>query len=275
MGNGTFGGVQESNTVTIEPVTDSGKSGNRRVDTDNKSTSTTGTNTGTGGSGGTGGTGGTTSTENKPAQEIDGFHLLTDEEKQKYLTADKDEQKRLIRNAKKRQRYAEKKENGGQTVKPRKVKSQTKNEPKPAIDVTQLNLIVMGLSSAVASRPNCEHWLLTEPEINSITVPLSKMLAESQMFANMGQYSNQIALCMACITVFAPRLIVTVQKQKEAKKLARTGQHTDTVVHDDKVGTTGKTKDSNSKPNRGNDKKSTIDGTNSPDNVPFYGVPIC
>lgn len=271
MGNGTIRGTEQPNTVVIEPVTESGGG----TSSGSASTSTTTTSTdANGGRGGTGGSGNTTSTENKPTQEIDGLHLLTDEEKKQYEVADEKEKKRLLKNAKRRQRYAEQKEQTGQTVKPRKVK-QTKNEPKPAIDVTQLNLIVMGISGAVASRPNCEHWLLTEAEVNSITVPLSKMLADSQMFANMGQYSNQIALCMACITVFMPRLFVTVQKQKEAKKIAKSGQHTNTNVNDERVGVAGKETESNTGTNRGNVKKSTSDGTNDANNVPFYGLPIC
>jgi hypothetical protein len=201
--------------------------------------------------------------------------ILTDEEKTQYLVADETEKKRLIRNAKKRQRYAENKKASGQDVKPRKVKGTNKKEESPALDVTQLNMILASLSAVVASRPNCEHWLLTEKEINSITVPLSKMLAESTMFANMGQYSNQIALCMACITVFMPRLIVTVQKQKEVKRIARTGQNTNTTVSDERIGTVGKEKKSNSGTDRGNVKKSTSNGSDNADNVPFYGVPIC
>ena len=201
--------------------------------------------------------------------------LLTEEEKALYLVADETEKKRLIRNAKKRQRYAEKKQANGQDVKPRKVKGTNKKEETPALDVTQLNMIVASLSAVVASRPNCEHWILSEKEINSITVPMSKMLSESAMFANMGQYSNQITLCMACITVFMPRLIVTVQKNKEVKKIARTGQSTNTTVSDERIGTTGTEKKSNTGTNRGNDKKSTSNGTDNADNVPFYGVPIC
>lgn len=273
MGESVTGTNERPDTILIEPVEENG--GGRGDRTSSESTSSTSTNTDRGrGSGRSGGSGGRTNTETKPTEEVDGFYLLTDEEKKQYEVSDEKERKRLIKNAKRRDRYAKQKEAGGQTVKPRKVK-QTKTETKQSIDVTQLNLIVMGLSGAVASRPNCEHWLLTEAEVNSITAPLSKMLSESQMFANMGQYSNQIALCMACVTVFMPRLIVTVQKQKEVKKIARTGQSTDTVVDDDKVGTTGKTKASNIKPSRGNVEKLTANGSNDAEHVPFYGLPIC
>ena len=277
MGDSVTRRNEEAGGINIEPAGESGT--DRGNGTSGKSSSATST-TASGGSGsgngnGGSGSGGRTATETIKGKELPELALLTDEEKKQYSEADEKEQKRLLRNAKRRQRYHDQKAETGQTVKPRKVKQTAKEETKPSLDVTQLNLIVASLSSVVASRPNCEHWLLTEAEINSITVPLSKMLAESQMFASMGQYSNQIALCMACITVFMPRLIITVQKQKEVKKIARTGQRTDTTVSDSNIRNTGETQNSNKGTNSGNVKKSSSDGSNNADNVPFYGVPIC
>lgn len=236
--------------------------------TESKSTSDSRTGGRTGGDRAGERTGGSTGgkTEEK---ELSRLAILTEEEKALYAAGDDTEKKRIMRNAKKRERYRQQKQAGGQTVKPRKVRGKQK-EPENVLDVTQLNLIIAGVSSAIASRPNCEHWLLTEGEINSITTPLSKMLAESAMFSNMGQYSNQIALVMACITVFAPRLMITAQKQKEVKKRARTGQQTDTNVRD-----IGEKKTGNSKSDRRNDNESSTNGKNNDNTVPFYGVPIC
>lgn len=274
MGTGLNGTDEKAGRVTIEPA-DTGNRGTSSGGTSSTTTSTSTTGgTGTGGTGGTG-TGGSGNTETVKGSSVLELAILTDEEKAQYLVADETEKKRIMRNAKKRQRYAERKQADGQPVKPRKVKGSKKEEVTPALDVAQLNMIVASLSAVIASRPNCEHWLLTEKEINSITVPLSKMLAESPMFANMGQYSNQIALCLACITVLMPRLIVTVQKSKEVKKVARTGQQTVTNVNDERIGTTGKEKKSNTGTNRGNDQKSSSNGSNNADDVPFYGVPIC
>jgi hypothetical protein len=274
MGTGFNGTDEKAGRVVIEPVADKG-TGTSSGGTSTTTTNTTSTTGGSGGSGSGTGTGGSGNTETIKGSEISELAILTDEEKTQYLVADETEKKRIMRNAKKRQRYAERKQANGQDVKPRKVKGTKKEEATPALDVTQLNMIVASLSAVVASRPNCEHWLLTEKEINSITVPLSKMLAESPMFANMGQYSNQIALCLACITVFMPRLIVTVQKNKEVKKIARTGQTTNTTVNDERVGTAGKEKKGNNGTDRGNVKKSSSNGSDNADNVPFYGVPIC
>ena len=221
---------------------------------------------------------GTAGRDKATEKELSELALLNEEEKQIYLSGDKDEQKRVLHNARKRARYAKNKEQTtGEAPKPRKVNNtKTKAKAEAPIDVTQLNLIFMGISTAVASRPNCEHWLLTEQEINSITVPLSKMLAESTIFSGMGEYSNQIALVMACVTVFAPRLLLTVQKTKEVKRNARTGQSTDTNVKRVPEGRAPhQEKGSNSKPDNRNELKPSANGTADVKSVPFYGVPIC
>lgn len=265
----------------LERKDDSSKAGNPAGDGSRRgsnpnSTKANGNGNGDGGRNpdrGSGGAGG-----EAKEKELPELALLNEEEKQIYLSGDKDEQKRVLHNARKRARYAKNKQNTtGEEVKPRKVNNnKAKAKSEAPIDVTQLNLIFMGISSAVASRPNCQHWLLTEQEINSITVPLSKMLAESTMFSGMGEYSNQIALVMACITVFAPRLMLTVQKSKEVKRNARTGQTTNTnVKRVPEGGASPETKRSNSKPDNRNELKPSANGTADAQSVPFYGVPIC
>lgn len=232
-------------------------------------------NTGTGTGNGNTGNGNTGTVERVISVPTDELSILTDEEKVKYQTASEQERKTILRNAKRRQRYAEQKQANGQEVKPRKVNKNTKKKDNVTFDVTQLNLIVAGVSTAIASRPNCEHWALQPAEIESITVPLAKMLAESETFAGMGQYSNQIALVMACFTVIVPRLFITVQKTKEVKKLERTGQHTDTNYRDGKSGTPRKTKDSNSQHNGGNViRNEKSNGHNDVQSMPFYGDPL-
>lgn len=220
------------------------------------------------------GTGDTTTEKEK----LSGLALLTEEEKERYAGADDKERKRILKNARRRQRYHDNKAESGQTSRPRKVnrKQETIAPTAPPVDKTTINMMLASVFSVIASRPNCEHWLLSEAEINSISDPLSKMLSESQAFANMGQYSNQIALVMACATVFLPRLFVTVQKQKEVKKYERTGQHTDTNPRPAKPSAnTGKTQTSNSGDNRAHERNTSTNGANNVDNVPWYGSAIC
>lgn len=261
--------VDRQSDGKIDGIPSGAGTGTDRTSSDTSDTRTDRRGTGTGAGAGTD-TGGNTE-KGKPSEKVSELSLLTDEELKQYQTANASEQKRILRNAKRRQRYADQKAKNGEQVKPRKVNTAKKTETN-AFDVTQLNLIIAGVSCAVASREGMSHWLLTEQEINSITVPLSKMLAESETFASMGQYSNQIALVMACLTVFAPRIFVTIQQSKEKKEHAVTGQHTNTNVRGSETGVTGKTKDSNTPVNRTDDigvKKSH--GSNDDKTVPWYG----
>lgn len=203
-------------------------------------------------------------------EELLELAILTDEEKEKFINADEKEKKRILKNARRREQYAEQKKANGGTVKPRKVrKKKTDEQPNP-IDKNSLNMLISSASVIIASRPNCEHWLLNEKEINSISEPLSKMIAESTALQNIGQYSNQIALVMACVTIIVPRLVITVSKVKENKKVERTKQHTNTTA--EPIGNTGKTKISNIKDNRRNDRQPTDDSTNDFKNE-LFSVP--
>ena len=169
------------------------------------SSTDTGTSSGAGGSGSSGsGTGAGATTKEKVVPGLS--------------TVKTDEEKRLARNERRRQRYAEKKAEQGGTVKPRKVNSVKKKEEKPALSNDQLNSLILSFSAVIASRPKCEHWLLTEAEVNSITTPLSNMLKESAVFEKIGEHSNQIALIVACVTVFMPRVIKSVAMIQEEKK---------------------------------------------------------
>lgn len=251
-----------------------GTAGGKTSGSTNPTNTTAGGNTGGNRTGGTGSSttaGGKTSKEEK---ELSRLAILTPEELAAYNAGDDTEKRRILRNARKRKKYAEQKRANGGDVKPRKVNSTKTNDTLQPIDVKQLNLIFAGVSSAIASRPGCEHWLLTEGEINSITVPLSKMLAESTMFSTMGQYSNQIALTMACITIFVPRLVITLQKQKEVKRNAVTGQSTNTNVTDRRITGTGTQKSSDIKPDKRNDTKPASNGANDVGQLPWYGNPI-
>ena len=225
--------------TTVEPET--------RGTTDSKSTGSTnaGTTGGTGGTGNTGGTGGTGEKEKDVSKLAD---------------VKTDEQKKEERNQKRRERYAKQKIENGGSVKPRKVNK--KKQVTPTIDTSQLNMMLASVSAIVASRPNCEHWLLSEQEIDSITKPLAKMLEETTALETLGQYSNQLALGVACITIFAPRLIITVkQKQEEKKKIERVKKSPGNEKQDKKL-------------SGGNEPKPTTTGKNDIDNLSFYGSPI-
>ena len=243
-------GGEPNRIVTAEPTE------KRTRDTGNRGAETTETRT-EGRTRGTGNGSGTGSGKTEEKEKLSGLAILTEEEKAEYESADEETRKKIIKRAKARERYRQQKAQG----KPKKVKK----EKEPAIDVSQINLIIAGISSAVASRPGCAHWLLTEKEINSITVPLAGMMAESDIFSKMGEYSNQIALVTACVTVFAPRILITAQQTKERKKVERTVKN----------GNIREKKNSNSKSDRPDERKPSTSGEDNGESVPFYGMPIC
>lgn len=221
------------------------------INSDSTSTTSAGS---TGGRAG-GRDGGNGTDENKTGEKIIPQLVTVDDGKTD------EERKREERNAKRRERYAKQKAENGQSVKPRKV-NQSKKQNETTFDRTQINALILSLSAIVASRPNCEQWLLTESEVDAITKPLCAMIAESDKLEMIAQNSNQIALAVACISVFAPRLLVTVQKakeEKEKKKNVRQAEQTKADIE---------------RLNRNNDSRHAVDGKKSDNVVPFYGVPI-
>lgn len=85
------------------------------------------------------------------------------------------------------------------------------------MDMSQFEAMLIGLSEYVASRPGCEHWKMTQKEVQSITEPFGNILAKSEYMAQFAEHSDAIALVFACVTIFAPRIIITVNNQKEKK----------------------------------------------------------
>ena len=97
-------------------------------------------------------------------KDISGVAFLTPEEKQKFNTVDEKEQKRLLRNAKRRERYRQ--QTSG-------TKNQSKKQDIKPPDTATINMLLASLFSVIGSRQGCEHWILTESEIKSLKIPSS------------------------------------------------------------------------------------------------------
>ena len=211
-----------------------------------KSSSSTDTRTTTGGTGGTGtgGTGGTT----------------TNKEKVISTMVDVEEEKRLERNRKRRERYAKQKAEG--TQKPKKVNSK---KTKEVIDTSQIETLIKTISVMVSSRPGQEHWLLLDSEVKAIAEPLTNILKDSNAFNSISEHSNAVALVIACITIILPRTIKSItdiskkkKKEKEVKKnVELRGSKTKNITND--------------KRNNGN---TTANDTHNGTNAIWYGDAI-
>lgn len=193
--------IEEVKPTRTETRTGTGGTGG---DTKSKSPTNTGTRTGGTGGTGTGGTGGKTGGEKEVVSTM----------------VDVEEEKRLERNRKRRERYAKQKAEG--TQKPKKVNTK---KPKEVIDTNQIETLIKTISVMVSSRPGQEHWLLLDSEVKAIAEPLTIILKDSNAFSSISEHSNAVALVIACITIILPRTIKSItdiskkkKKEKEVKK---------------------------------------------------------
>ena len=110
--------------------------------------------------------------------------------------------------------------------KPRKVKS------KNAVDNTVLNMFFGGVFAFISSRPGCEHWAVSEDELNSITTPLANILNKYEAFEKIAENSDAIALVTASVVVVAPRAMISMEKNKEKRRVKDGNKNRDTGKSD-------------------------------------------
>ena len=212
-----------------------------------KSTSATNTGTTTGRTGGSG-TGGRTGGKTTSEKEV--ISTMVDVE----------EEKRLERNRKRRERYAKQKAEG--TQKPKKVNTK---KAKEVIDTNQIETLIKTISVMVSSRPGQEHWMLLDSEVKALAEPLTNILKDSNAFSSISEHSNAVALVIACITIILPRTIKSItdikkkkKKEKEVKKnVELRGSKTKNITND--------------KRNNGN---TTTNDTHNGSNAIWYGDAI-
>jgi hypothetical protein len=89
------------------------------------------------------------------------------------------------------------------------------------LDETQIKLLLISMSSILASRPDMEQWMLSESEVNQIVKPLVNIIAKSESASSLAQHSDAIALVIASLTIIAPRIIITLTKKKTKKEVKK------------------------------------------------------
>ena len=107
--------------------------------------------------------------------------------------------------------------------KPRKVTK--KKSDSNTIGADQISILITSLSAIVASRPNTAHWQLTPDESKSIAEPLAKIIEKNENLKNLGEHADALALVTACITVIAPRAILSVNMAKSEKEKKHHGRN--------------------------------------------------
>ena len=220
-----------------------------------------------GGTGGTGNTKSTGSTDTGTTGRTTGNGTggrtggKTGGEKEVISTmVDVEEEKRLERNRKRRERYAKQKAEG--TQKPKKVNSK---KTKEVIDTTQIETSIKTISVMVSSRKGQEHWLLLDSEVKALAEPLTNILKDSNAFSSISEHSNAVALVIACITIILPRTIKSISDINKKKKKEKE------VLKNDKPRTSERKNNSYDKRNNGN---TSTNGTNNGSNAIWYGDAI-
>ena len=173
---------------------------------------------------------------------------------------DVEEEKRLERNRKRRERYAKQKAEG--TQKPKKVNSK---KTKEVIDTNQIETLIKTISVMMSSRQGQEHWLLLDSEVKAIAEPLTNILKDSNAFSSISEHSNAVALVIACITIILPRTIKSVTDINAKKKKKRE------VLKNVELRGSQRKNNSNDKGNNGN---TSANGANSGTNAIWYGDAI-
>ena len=236
----------ESIIKQVEPINRETGTGTGGTGGDTKSKSSTDTRTKSGGSRGhrSGGSGGKTTTEKEIVSTM----------------ADVEEQKRLERNAKRRERYAKQKAEG--TLKPKKVNNKKSKE---VIETNQIETLIKTVSVMVSSRKGQEHWLLLDSEVKAIAEPLTNILKDSNAFSSISEHSNAVALVVACITIILPRTIKSVtdinakkkKKREVLKNVELRGSQRKNITND-----------------KGNNRNTTANDKNNGSNAIWYGDAI-
>ena len=108
----------------------------------------------------------------------------------------------------------------------KKTRKRATKKKEPAFDTSQIDALFIGLTDYIASRPNMSHWKMTEKEVKSITEPLGNMIAKSEQLAKITEHSDAIALTLAVVTIFAPRIFISMQMSAETKKMKKAGFNT-------------------------------------------------
>ena len=225
---------------------ETGTSGGTGGTGDTKSKSSTDTRANTGGTGGrTGGrTGGKTTGEKEVISTM----------------ADVEEEKRLERNRKRRERYAKQKAEG--TQKPKKVNTK---KTKEVIETSQIETLIKTISVMVSSRQGQEHWLLLDSEVKAISEPLTNILKDSDAFSSISEHSNAVALVIACITIILPRTIKSItdisKKKKKEKEVLKNVEPR-------------RSKTKNISNDKGNNGNTSANGANNGTNAIWYGDAI-
>lgn len=212
--SGTVSGTAEKQPNTDKPAA-----------ADSSAARTTAPRTGTSHRGtGTGTTAGTET--GKSAEKTGEVAVLTEEQQkaearrqQKAESARRAEARRkAIENGEPIPEWAQKRATGTAAKK----QAAKKAEPQQ-LDASSIQSLIKTVFDLIATRPNCQHWALSDAEAMELAKPIADILADyAAVSETLTQNSKYIALVMAAFAIAAPRVVLSTQIRK-AKKEAQHG----------------------------------------------------
>jgi len=120
---------------------------------------------------------------------------------------------------------------------PPKKKARRKSAPKKKEETTfnadQISALILSTSAIVGSRPGMEVFTLTQTEAQQLATPIANMIEKSEKLSKMSEHADALALVSASLIIFAPRILVYHDQQKQ-KKIAASGGVK--VVHEKRKG---------------------------------------
>ena len=148
-------------------------------------------------------------------------------------------------------------------------RKRTPRKKKTTFDSEAVEKLLLTVSSIVAARKGMEHWQLSKQECKTIAEPLVEVMDKYDVSKTFADNAPEIALAVACISVAAPRVMISAQKRKVRKDDGMGGKA--------EIGSAGKRLDENrkSKPiGRKDDGKSTDNAKNVNSEYGVYGLPL-
>ena len=129
--------------------------------------------------------------------------------------------------------------------------------------------LLLTVSSIVATRKGMEHWQLSKQECKTIAEPLVEVMDKYDVSKTFADNAPEIALVVACISVAAPRVMISAQKRKVRKDDGMGGKA--------EIGSAGKRLDENRKSktvSRKDDGKSSDNAKNVNSEYGVFGLPL-
>ena len=108
---------------------------------------------------------------------------------------------------------------------PQKKKKRTpkkkKQEPQNAT-AEQISAFLLATSQIIGSREGMQVFTLTPAETMQLATPMANLIEKSEKLQNLGEHADAISLVTASLIIFAPRVLIYSEQQKQ-KKIQQTG----------------------------------------------------